>query len=146
MEAAADALAALAPTWSAAVVLLSYLGYLAAAGALLHGKLVVGVVLPGKLVAGAILPGELVAEGGAASSWTVAVRRARGRVTAWRRRGGRERNGGAASTAWRRRVGEIATMTETRGRNPIAEKRGRKWKIILRDLLHKFTSVDKLSN
>jgi hypothetical protein len=44
--AAADALAALAPSWSAAVVLLSYLGYLAAAGAVLPGKLVAGAVLP----------------------------------------------------------------------------------------------------
>jgi hypothetical protein len=43
---AADALAALAPSWSAAVVLLSYLGYLAAAGAVLPGKLVAGAVLP----------------------------------------------------------------------------------------------------
>ena len=46
MAAAADALAALAPTWTAAVVLLSYLGYLAFAGAVLPGKLVAGAVLP----------------------------------------------------------------------------------------------------
>jgi hypothetical protein len=43
---AAGALAALAPSWSAAVVLLSYLGYLAVAGAVLPGKLVAGAVLP----------------------------------------------------------------------------------------------------
>ncbi|VAH11211.1 unnamed protein product [Triticum turgidum subsp. durum] len=44
--AAAGVLAALAPSWSAAVVLASYLAYLAAAGALLPGKLVAGAVLP----------------------------------------------------------------------------------------------------
>lgn len=44
--AAVDALALLVPSWSAAVVLLSYLGYLAAAGALLPGKLVAGAILP----------------------------------------------------------------------------------------------------
>ncbi|KAG8064541.1 hypothetical protein GUJ93_ZPchr0004g39379 [Zizania palustris] len=42
----AAALAALLPSWSAAVVLLSYLGYLAAAGAILPGKLVAGALLP----------------------------------------------------------------------------------------------------
>ncbi|KAM3300415.1 hypothetical protein ACQJBY_041433 [Aegilops geniculata] len=42
----ADVLAALAPSWSEAVVLASYLAYLAAAGALLPGKLVAGAVLP----------------------------------------------------------------------------------------------------
>ncbi|XP_062200005.1 delta(14)-sterol reductase-like [Phragmites australis] len=39
-------LVALVPSWSAVVVLLAYLGYLADAGALLPGKLVAGAVLP----------------------------------------------------------------------------------------------------
>jgi delta14-sterol reductase len=43
----ATALAAsLVPSWSAVVVLFSYLGYLATAGAVLPGKLVPGAVLP----------------------------------------------------------------------------------------------------
>uniref|UniRef100_A0A0E0C1P4 Sterol C-14 reductase n=1 Tax=Oryza meridionalis TaxID=40149 RepID=A0A0E0C1P4_9ORYZ len=45
MDAAALA-ASLVPSWSAVVVLFSYLGYLAAAGAVLPGKLVPGAVLP----------------------------------------------------------------------------------------------------
>ncbi|BAT09452.1 delta(14)-sterol reductase [Oryza sativa Japonica Group] len=45
MDAAAVA-ASLVPSWSAVLVLFSYLGYLAAAGAVLPGKLVPGAVLP----------------------------------------------------------------------------------------------------
>uniref|UniRef100_A0A0E0FLF3 Delta(14)-sterol reductase n=1 Tax=Oryza nivara TaxID=4536 RepID=A0A0E0FLF3_ORYNI len=45
MDAAALA-ASLVPSWSAVVVLFSYLGYLATAGAVLPGKLVPGAVLP----------------------------------------------------------------------------------------------------
>ncbi|KAL5206404.1 hypothetical protein ABZP36_034613 [Zizania latifolia] len=47
MDAAAGP-AALVPSCSAVVVLLSYLGFLAAAGAILPGKLVAGAVLPDK--------------------------------------------------------------------------------------------------
>uniref|UniRef100_A0A0D9XGW7 Delta(14)-sterol reductase n=1 Tax=Leersia perrieri TaxID=77586 RepID=A0A0D9XGW7_9ORYZ len=46
MAAAAELAAALVPSWSAVVVLFSYLGYLTAAGAILPGKLVPGAVLP----------------------------------------------------------------------------------------------------
>ncbi|KAF0915462.1 hypothetical protein E2562_036325 [Oryza meyeriana var. granulata] len=46
MEVAAALAAALVPSWSAMVVLFSYLGYLAVAGAILPGKLVPGAVLP----------------------------------------------------------------------------------------------------
>ncbi|KAI5008261.1 hypothetical protein ZWY2020_009309 [Hordeum vulgare] len=43
---AADVLAALVPSWSVAVVLASYLAYVAAVGAVLPGKLVAGAVIP----------------------------------------------------------------------------------------------------
>uniref|UniRef100_A0A0D9VNI9 Delta(14)-sterol reductase n=1 Tax=Leersia perrieri TaxID=77586 RepID=A0A0D9VNI9_9ORYZ len=43
---AAEIAVALVPSWSAVVVLFSYLGYLAAAGAILPGKLVPGALLP----------------------------------------------------------------------------------------------------
>ncbi|KAI5014700.1 hypothetical protein ZWY2020_056090 [Hordeum vulgare] len=43
---AADVLAALVPSWSTAEALASYLAYVAAAGAVLPGKLVAGAVLP----------------------------------------------------------------------------------------------------
>uniref|UniRef100_A0A804MT40 Delta(14)-sterol reductase n=1 Tax=Zea mays TaxID=4577 RepID=A0A804MT40_MAIZE len=46
MEAAAAVLPTLVPSGSAVVVLLAYLGYLAAAGAILPGKLVDGALLP----------------------------------------------------------------------------------------------------
>nr|AVY91776.1 delta14-sterol reductase [Saccharum hybrid cultivar SP80-3280] len=46
MEAAAAVVPALVPSGSAVVVLLAYLGYLAAAGAILPGKLVDGAILP----------------------------------------------------------------------------------------------------
>ncbi|KAL6900637.1 hypothetical protein ACP4OV_005313 [Aristida adscensionis] len=44
--AAAGVLPSLVPSWNAVAVLLAYLGYLAAAGAVLPGKLVAGAVLP----------------------------------------------------------------------------------------------------
>ncbi|CAL5075553.1 unnamed protein product [Urochloa decumbens] len=46
VAAAADVLPGLVPSGSAVVVLFAYLGYLAAAGAILPGKLVAGAVLP----------------------------------------------------------------------------------------------------